>query len=53
MRGLVLAASLLAIGGVAQADNDLTKKYNCVACHAEGAKKVGPAYKDVAKKYAG
>ncbi|MGA0882210.1 MAG: c-type cytochrome [Burkholderiaceae bacterium] len=53
MRRIVLAAALLAIGGVAQADNALTKKYNCVACHAEGAKKVGPAYKEVGKKYAG
>jgi cytochrome c len=37
----------------AQASADLTKKYNCVACHAETSKKVGPAYKDIAKKYAG
>jgi cytochrome c len=37
----------------AEASADLTRKYNCVACHAEAAKKVGPAYKDVAKKYAG
>lgn len=53
MRQFVLAASLMAIAGVAQASADLTKKYNCVACHAEAAKKVGPSYKDVAKKYAG
>jgi cytochrome c len=37
----------------AQASADLTKKYNCVACHAEVTKKVGPAYKDVASKYTG
>jgi len=36
-----------------QASADLTKKYNCVACHAEGSRKVGPSYKDVAAKYAG
>ena len=37
----------------AHASADLTRKYNCVACHAEATKKVGPAYRDVAKKYAG
>ncbi len=37
----------------AHASADLTKKYNCVACHAEVGRKVGPAYQDVAKKYAG
>src|ERR1700740_2753510 len=31
----------------------LTKKYNCAACHAVDKKLVGPAFKDVAKKYAG
>jgi cytochrome c len=28
------------------------QKYNCLACHAVDKKLVGPAYKDVAKKYA-
>jgi cytochrome c len=37
----------------AHASADLTKKYNCMACHAEATKKVGPAYRDVAKKYSG
>jgi cytochrome c len=37
----------------AHASADLTRKYNCVACHAEAQKKVGPAYQDIAKKYAG
>jgi cytochrome c len=31
----------------------LAAKYNCKACHAESTKLVGPAYHDVAKKYAG
>ncbi len=31
----------------------LAKAKGCYACHAENAKKVGPSYKDVAKKYAG
>jgi Cytochrome c551/c552 len=31
----------------------LAKAKGCFACHDVNAKKVGPAYKDVAKKYAG
>jgi len=31
----------------------LAAKYNCQACHAPDKKIVGPAYKDVAAKYAG
>lgn len=32
---------------------DLAKSKGCLACHDVNAKKVGPAFKDVAKKYAG
>lgn len=32
---------------------DLAKKNACMACHAVDKKLVGPAYQDVAKKYAG
>lgn len=53
MRNFMIAAAMMAVAGVAQADSALGKKYNCYACHAEASKKVGPAYKDVAKKYAG
>ena len=35
------------------ANADLAKKNNCLACHAVDKKIVGPAYQDVAKKYAG
>jgi cytochrome c len=31
----------------------MAKKYNCTACHQVDKKVVGPAYKDVAKKYKG
>lgn len=31
----------------------LAAKYNCTACHSASNKLVGPAYHDVAKKYAG
>lgn len=37
----------------ALADQALAQKKNCMACHALDKKVVGPAYKDVAKKYAG
>ncbi len=31
----------------------LARKSNCLSCHAVDKKIVGPAYQDVAKKYAG
>ena len=37
----------------AWASVDLAKNNNCMACHGTEKKIVGPAYKDVAKKYAG
>ena len=45
--------ALLATAGTAHADEALAKAKNCMACHAVDKKVVGPAYKDVAKKYAG
>lgn len=33
--------------------NELLQKYSCLACHAIDKKVIGPAYKDVAAKYAG
>jgi cytochrome c len=38
--------------GSAFANADLAKAKNCMACHAVANKVVGPAYKDVAAKYA-
>jgi len=38
--------------GAAFANPELAQKKNCLACHAVDAKRVGPAYKDVAAKYA-
>jgi len=49
--GLILAAGLSA--NVAMASEDLAKAKLCTGCHQVGAKMVGPAYKDVAQKYAG
>jgi cytochrome c len=50
---LVLAA--FAAPGIALADegHDLAKKNGCLKCHDVSKKKMGPAYKDVAKKYHG
>lgn len=48
---IVLAAGLAA--APAFANQDLAQKKNCMACHAVDKKVVGPAYKDVAAKYAG
>lgn len=51
-----IAAAALAVAAAtpANASEELAKKYACLACHViKGAKTVGPAYADVAKKYAG
>jgi len=56
MKPFVIAATVLALAAAlpAQSSEDLAKKHACVACHVvKGAKTVGPAYADVAKKYAG
>jgi cytochrome c len=54
---LIAAAALagLAAATVARAADEeaLAKKHNCLACHAVDKKVIGPAYKDVAKKYKG
>lgn len=47
------AASALLMAGAAQADAELAKKNNCIACHQVDIKTVGPALKDIAAKYAG
>ncbi|MEO5698007.1 MAG: c-type cytochrome [Burkholderiaceae bacterium] len=44
-------AGLVSAPAFAQAD--LAQKKNCMACHAVDKKVLGPAYKDVAAKYAG
>jgi cytochrome c len=49
---VVLALSALASSS-AMANPDLAKAKNCMACHAVASKLVGPAFKDVASKYAG
>jgi cytochrome c len=56
MKRFVMGAMVLAsafASQVAMANADLAKAKNCMACHAVANKLVGPAYKDVAAKYAG
>ncbi len=54
MKKMLLAALLLgAVAAPAMANQALAQKNNCLSCHAVDHKVVGPAYKDVAKKYAG
>ena len=45
---LVLLASIHA-----QASQELATAKGCMSCHAVDTRMVGPAYRDVAKKYAG
>lgn len=53
-RSLLVCMILSAFAsGSAMANADLAKAKNCMACHAVANKLVGPAYKDVAAKYAG
>lgn len=47
-----LAALALMSATPAHASADLAKSKNCMACHANDKKLIGPAYKDVAAKYA-
>jgi len=47
---LAAIASVL-VSTAASAQLELAKQKNCLACHTVDKKLVGPAYKDVAKKY--
>jgi cytochrome c len=55
----IITATGLALGSAAHAQVDAkkaeatAKELGCLACHAVGSKKVGPAFKEVAKKYKG
>ena len=52
-RALIALAAGIVLAGPAFADLALATSKNCMACHAVDKKLVGPAYKDVAAKYAG
>ena len=48
-----ISLSCLSLSNAVWADAALATSKNCMACHATDKKLVGPAYKDVATKYAG
>ena len=48
-----LSAALLTLSGAATADQALAQKNACMSCHGVDKEIVGPAFNDVAKKYAG
>lgn len=50
---LMMAGTANAAGVDAAAAQALAQKNACLACHSVDKKMVGPAYKDVAKKYKG
>jgi cytochrome c len=49
---IVVGAAVL-ISAPAFASKELAQKNACLACHAVDKKLVGPAYQEIAKKYAG
>ena len=53
MKTLALSAAALVMAAPAFANLQLAQQHACLACHAVDHKVVGPAYQDVAKKYAG
>ncbi|HXF80141.1 MAG TPA: c-type cytochrome [Usitatibacter sp.] len=60
MKSVIAIATILLLGGAMLADaaddaaaEALLKKSKCLTCHSVDKKKDGPAYKEVAKKYAG
>lgn len=50
---LSIAVGLTASAGSAFADAEMVKKHNCVACHANERKVLGPSFKEIAAKYSG
>ena len=52
-RALFVLVAAVSVAVPAFADQALASSKNCMACHAIDKKLVGPAYQDVAKKYAG
>jgi cytochrome c len=50
---LSAAAAVSLLASPAFASKELATKNACMACHDVAAKKMGPAFQEVAKKYAG
>lgn len=51
--GGVTVVAAMVVPGIASANQALAQKNACLACHAVDKKLVGPAFQDIAKKYAG
>jgi cytochrome c len=49
---LMVVCVSLGAANAARADQKLAESKACLACHATDQKKIGPAFKDVAAKYA-
>jgi len=49
----ILIGAAVLVSAPAFASKELAQKNACLACHTVDKKLVGPAYQDVAKKYAG
>ena len=52
MIAAVVAAGVLA-AGAANAQEALAKSSGCLTCHSIDTKKMGPSFKDIAKKFKG
>jgi cytochrome c len=50
---LVTSAALLSFGAQAATGEEIMTKSGCMACHKVDTKLVGPALKDIGKKYKG
>lgn len=50
---IFLALIAAVAGGPAASNQQLAQKQSCLACHTVDKKLVGPAYQEIAKKYAG
>ncbi len=53
MKSIYVAISCALLSTYVLADDQLARQKNCLACHAVDHKVVGPAFQDVAAKYAG
>ncbi len=51
--GSVVVVTGMVAPAIASANQALAQKNACLACHAMDKKLVGPAFQDIAKKYAG
>jgi cytochrome c len=51
--GLVMAVGAAAAGTVTAGEEELAQKSGCLMCHAVDTKKIGPAFKEVAKQLQG